>query len=41
MRADGETHYFEETGKPERLGPLRAGDTVEAYGRTANRGRDS
>ena len=28
MRVDGETHYFEESGKPMRLADLRAGDTV-------------
>lgn len=28
MRVDGETHYFEERGKPIRLTDLRAGDTV-------------
>ena len=28
MRVDGETRYFEESGKPMRLADLRAGDTV-------------
>jgi len=28
MRVDGETRYFEESGKPMRLDDLRAGDTV-------------
>lgn len=28
MRVDGETHYFEESGKPMGLADLRAGDTV-------------
>jgi len=28
MRVDGESRYFEESGKPMRLADLRAGDTV-------------
>ena len=28
MRVDGETRYFEESGKPMQLADLRAGDTV-------------
>jgi hypothetical protein len=35
MRMDGETRYFEESGKPMRLADLRAGDTVFIMSKTA------
>jgi hypothetical protein len=35
MRVDGETRYFEESGKPMRLTDLRAGDTVFITSRPA------
>jgi hypothetical protein len=35
MRMDGETRYFEESGKAMRLADLRAGDTVFIMSKTA------